>query len=1012
MKVVDVPVDPNARQDRLLKILPMSRSNEALTHPGVAAMHRVTLIGLCFAIVVPNPVASAQGLQTGTLTGIVESSDGVALPGVQVTASSVALQGERTTVTDVNGVYYVRVLPPGEYALNLTLPDFRPSSRDNVGVGVGSVTAVNATMSPASLAETVTVTAEAPPATATMATSQTYGKREIDALPIGRRPSDLAAFAPGVSTPPTSAAGQIIMGGAFGFDNVFMVNGVDVNDNILGTANDLFIEDAIQEASVLTHGISAEYGRFSGGVVNIVTKSGGNTFSGSFRQNISNPAWISETPRQVDNQLENPSLVSHTYEGTFGGPIVLNRLWFFSAGRYENSDSQHTFTQTGGAFTRTETNKRGELKLTGAVVPGHTIQGSYINNATEQANTTGVGLTRLVDSSTLYTRQLPNHLFAVNYSGVLSQRALATVQYSQKRQGRRNNGGRSTDILDSPFLTQGASRNVPGFLFYHAPFFDATDPEDRDNRQVTGSLSYLASTEGYGSHDLTAGAEYFVSTGVGGNSQSPSGSVFVTDYAVQDGRPVVDDRGRPIPRFVPGVSEVWNFLATRGATIDIKTTSVYLQDRWVVTPRLTLQLGARIEAVRGDATGNITTVDTTSIAPRLGATFDVHGDGATVVQATYGHYSGKYNQVQFSANTNVGRPSEVDYVYSGPAGQGGDFAPGFDLSNYTQAIFASFPTANVQVDDGLRSPTVREFTVALGQQLGRSGHVKATYAWRTTSNFVEDIIDLTTGVTNVPMVGTLSNRVFRNTDLPEREYQALVVQATHRPNDALFVSGEYTLQLRNHGNFVGETANRPGVPSIFGDFPEVFGPALDRLAPTGRLDSYQRHKLRIYGVYSQQLGRFGSVDLSPIWRVNSGNVYSRTARIRLTPEQLALNPGYPAGDINRFVRETIFFGLRGQDDFKGYGVLDLAATYSIPVWRSAAPWFKVEIYNAFNNQKTIRWDTTVGVDRNGTSDANGIPTAFVEGLRFGTATSDNHFPQPYAGQNGGRAFRAAFGVRF
>ncbi|MDA1185347.1 MAG: TonB-dependent receptor [Acidobacteria bacterium] len=955
-------------------------------------MDRAALIAVCFAcLIMPDRPALAQGSQVGTVSGIVESSDGVALPGVEVTASSTALQGERTTVTDVNGVYYLRALPPGEYALQLTRPEFRPYSLDNVVVGVGNVIAVNATMSPASLAETVTVTADAPPAIATMTTGRAYDKREIDALPIGRRPADLAAFSPGVSTPPTTAAGQIIMGGAFGFDNVFMVNGVDVNDNILGTANDLFIEDAIQEASVLTHGISAEYGRFSGGVVNIVTKSGGNTFSGSFRQNISNPAWIAETPRQVDNQLENPSLVSHTYEGTFGGPIVLNRLWFFGAGRYENSDSQHTFTQTGGAFTRTATNTRGELKLTGAVAPGHTMQGSYINNATEQANTSGVGLTRLVDASTLYTRQLPNHLLAVNYRGVLAQRALATLQYSQKRQGRRNNGGTSPDIFDSPFLTQGASGEVPGFLFYHAPFFDATDPEDRNNRQVTGSLSYLASTDRYGSHDLTAGAEYFVSTGVGGNSQSPSGSVFVTDYVVQDGQPVVDDRGRPNPRFVPGVSEVWNFLATRGATIDIKTTSFYLQDRWTVTPRLTLQLGARIEAVRGDATGDITTVDTTSIAPRLGAAFDVRGDGATVVQATYGHYAGKYNQVQFSANTNVGRPSEVDYVYSGPAGQGSDFAPGFDLSNYTQVTYANFPTANVQVDGGLRSPTVREFTLALGQQLGQRGDVKATYAWRATSNFVEDIIDLTTGVTDIPMVGTVSNRVFRNTDEPTREYQAVIIQTGHRPSDALTVRGDYTLQLRNHGNFVGETANQPGIPSIIGDYPEVFGPALDRLAPTGRLDSYQRHTLRVYGVYSQRLGRLGSVDLSPIWSVRSGGVYGHSAPIRLTPEQLALNPGYPAGNINPFVRQTVFFGSRGQYDFKGYGVLDLAATYSVPVWRSAAPWFKVEIYNALNNQKTIRWDTTVGVDSNSPDDANGIPTGFVEGPRYGTATSDAHF---------------------
>ena len=251
-----------------------------------------------------------------------------------------------------------------------------------------------------------------------------------------------------------------------------------------------------------------------------------------------------------------------------------------------------------------------------------------------------------------------------------------------------------------------------------------------------------------------------------------------------------------------------------------------------------------------------------------------------------------------------------------------------------------------------------------------------------------------------------------NTDQPTRDYQALIFQTTFRPRSAVTAGGDYTLQLRNHGNFVGETANQPGVPSIFGNFPEIYGPALDRLMPEGRLDGYQRHKLRVYGIYTQMFGRFGSLDLSPIWRVNSGSVYSHTARIRLTPEQLARNPGYSANEINRFVRETIFLGTRGQYDFKGYGVLDLAATYSIPAWRSVAPWLKVEIYNALNNQKQIMWDRTVGVDQDSPLDANGIPTGFVEGPRYGLATNDNQFPRPYPGQNGGRAFRAAFGIRF
>ena len=84
------------------------------------------------------------------------------------------------------------------------------------------------------------------------------------------------------------------------FDNIFMINGVDVNDNLFATPQNLFIEDAIEETQVLTAGISAEYGRFTGGVVNAITKSGGNMFSGSGRVNFLNPAWTTRDAVRSD----------------------------------------------------------------------------------------------------------------------------------------------------------------------------------------------------------------------------------------------------------------------------------------------------------------------------------------------------------------------------------------------------------------------------------------------------------------------------------------------------------------------------------------------------------------------------------------------------------------------------------------------------------------------------------------------------------------------------------------
>jgi hypothetical protein len=956
--------------------------------------------------------AGAQGLQTAVLTGAATSADGVALPGVTVTASSPALLGDRFEVTDVNGVYSIKGLPAGTYSVTFDLANFKPARRDNVVLTVGGTIEVSANMSLAARTETVTVTAEAPSSLTTVATGKSLDKKQIDQMPLGRRPVDIAELAPGL-TNNTFTTNQLAISGAYGFDNVFMIDGVDVNDTLNGTANNLYVEDAIQNTTVLTNGISAEYGRFSGGVVNMVTKSGGNMFSGSFRENLSNPSWINETPLERSNNVVHKSVLGKTHEATFGGPISKDRVWFFGAGRWETSNTPSTFSQSGVAYTRTDTNRRGELKLTGRFRLADTISGTYINNGTEQANVSGVPAAAILDQSVLVTRNLPNRLLALNYSGIVGNSMFATLQYSQKRQITKNNGGTSTALANSPFETLGAT--VPGGLYYHAPYFDATDPEQRNNQQLTGSISRLLSSPRAGTHDMKGGAEYFVTTGIGGNSQSSTGYVFVTDFSTANGRPVLESNGSPMPVFTPGVSQVWNFQASRGAKIDIKTTSFYAQDRWTVNRRLTLDLGTRFEMVRSNATGDITAVDTSTIVPRLGAVFALDESAKTTVQGSYAHYSGKYGQVQFSANSNVSRPSEVDYVYTGPAGAGSNFAPGLDPANYTAVVFANFPTANVKVARGLQSPIVREGTVALGRQLGQQGHAKATYVWRKTTNFVEDFASLQNGVVNVPLVGPLTNRVLDNTDVPKRSYQAAIFQSDYRVADRMWMGVDYTMQLKDDGNFAGEAAGIPGQQSIYGDFSEIYGPALDRLMPYGRLDSFQRHKMRAYGTYTQSMGRFGSVDLSPIWRVNSGKVYSLTATTPVPAAQLARNPGYPTNDINPAVRETVYFGDRGQYFFKGYGVMDFAATYAIPVWKSAAPWFKVEIYNALNNQKQIAWDKTVSItaaNRAGALDANGIPLDYTKGARFGQATNDTMFPQPYTGQNGGRAMRVAFGARF
>jgi outer membrane receptor protein involved in Fe transport len=959
--------------------------------------------------------ASAQGLQTGTLSGIVKDPQDLPLPGATVTVTSSALQGERTAVSDAIGAYIIRGLPPGTYNV---LVQFAGTSelKQTVVVPLGGVAQLESTLQLAGVTENVRVTADAtPPALATTQTSRNFTKELLDTLPVGRRPFEIAELAPGV-TDNTPNVGQMAIGGALAFDSLFLIDGVDTNDNLFGTSNNLFIEDAIQETQILIGGISAEYGRFGGGVVNVITKSGSNDLSGSFRLNFTNPKWSDETPFETTPRAD---ILGKVYEFTVGGPIVRDRLWFFNADRYQASTDSGTFAELGGAYNPTTNNKRFELKLTGTPIPNHTVSGSYTANPTLSGSRPAINAGFSMTASTLINARNENKLWALNWNGAVTNSLFATFQWSKKQQSTLDAGGTSTNIIDSPVITRGAIAGSTANRHFNAPYFDATDPEDRNNRQFAGSLSHFLTSPAIGRHDLKVGFEHFKSFRTGGNSQSSTGYVINGDYLSAGGRPVIGSDGEPIPLWrgnaatpASAPTRITNWIASRGATLNVNTLSLYFQDRWTVAPRVTADVGVRYEKVRTDATGGIIGADTDTVVPRLGISADLTGDGQTVAQATYAQYSGRFTERAFGRNTTVGTPSSVTLAYVGPDGQGFEFAPAFNLANYV-AIGGSFPTANIFFADGLTSPKTNEFTLSLGREFGRGGFAKGTYTWRSATDFIEDFINdpSAAGKIRVNQSGVSLNvdRVlYDNTDVMKREYQAVQLESRVRFTDKVFVEGHWTVQIRNHGNFEGEAANQPGNPSIFMDYPEMYSEA--RHYPFGRLDEFQRHKFRLWTSYNLGLGRAGSVDLAPIWRVNSGLTYSlAAAAVANTPQQVALNPGYlrTAG-----TSATLFFDERGSESFKGYGLLDFQARYGVPVWKTVQPWILFQVYNVMNNQKLIQWNTTVTPDAASAVDSLGLRTGYVKGGTFGTGTSAAHYPRWSSGENGGRTFRVAMGIRF
>ena len=953
--------------------------------------------------------SSAQGVQTGSVRGVVRDATGLVVPQAAVRAESPAQQGARETVTDQAGAYRLTGLAPGDYTVTFAFAGLEPVVQ-RLRVGVGSTEQLDASLQAAGVTEAVAVTAATPSLLSATSGGASFRGADVDMLPTGRTPSLVAELAPGL-TNNTPNVNQVTISGAVAYDNVFLVDGVDIGDNLLARPDDLYIEEAVTETQVQTASISAEYGRFSGGVVNAVTKRGGNLFSGSVRSNLSNAAWTDETPFEAANNQKRQSKMDRYYEGTFGGPIRRDRAWFFFAGRTQSSETSLTLPQTAAAFQQADDQHRWELKVTATPMTNQTVQVQYLDR---RQTSVRPSLPITIDATASDTQDTPGHLFVANWNGVVAGRFFATAQYSQKANHPRF-GNTSTRLADSPFLTIG--RVSPGGLHFGAPYFDRTDPEDRDNDQVTGSMSYFGSRPRWGTHDVKAGVELFSLVLRGGNSQSSTGYLFNTDYASAAGRPLTDATGRVVPVWIPGASTVGNTLPTRGAELDITTTSFYLQDRWTPTVRLALDLGLRFEHVSSVATGDAPGIGVNAFMPRLSASYELRDDGRTVVGASYAHYSGRYTSSIFGRNTPVANAGRVTSVYNGPAGQGYDFAPAFDLANYS-VVSGSFPTANIFLDADLHSPLTREVTLSAGQQVGGQGAVRAMYVWRRATGLVESFIDdpsaagRTTVALNGVTFGTFDNVYYRNSDTAVRDYQAVELQGNYRLRSNWSVVGQWTLQLKNDGNYEGEAANQPGIGSVLGDYPELL--TENRNYPMGRLDDYQQHKVRAWSNYQVDLGRFGSIDVTPLWRYNSATTYSLIVNsVPLTAVQRARNPGYarlPGSGANG--SQTLFFGERGSQEFAGYGLVDLGVTYQVPVVKSLRPWVKLEVLNALNNDKLIGWDTTVTVDATSALDANGLPTGYVRGARFGQGTSTAHYPRPRPGMTGGRTFLGAFGLRF
>ncbi len=995
-------------------------------------------------------IALAQSIPTATLSGRV-TVDNAPLPGATVTVKSPNLQGTRSTTTGAGGDYIFPFLPPGVYTVTFELEGMQKVMQ-RVTLTAAREDRVDVALTPSKLAESISVTADTPMTASVESTqvSTNFSQSLIEQLPVNRDQREIALLSPGVNNngPGYVSGGNITISGAMSYDSLFLVNGVIVNENLRGQPQALFIEDAIQETTVLTGGISAEYGHFTGGVVSTITKSGGNDLKGSFRTSFTNESWSAKTPLTADQaDKTNPM-----YEATVGGPALRDRLWFFGAGRSaKTSDVRQTAPGLARAGDQDANGKalvagtpippivyphgtkeqRFEAKLTGAITPKHTVIATYTKISASEQNQTGYSVMDL--DSLVKSRQTPNTLFAANYNGSMTDKLFIEGQYSRKEFAFLHSGSPYFDLIKGTMLLDRAR----GTRFWSPTFRATPNGEHRNHTLYTANATYFWSTPQAGSHQIKAGYEHFLEVRDVNNYQNGS------DYRISISQSIV--RGDQVfGRFTGGSSGTttrisWYpiFVLSQGSQYAVN--SVYLNDRWSLNNHWRFNLGVRYDgndAVSGDRTFKIATKSTTS--PRLAAHYDFTGTGLLIASATYGQYVGRLSEGVGNDVDPAGRNASFSWNYRGPSINSDINAPTSSLvptDVALQQIFAWFnanggtnmrpfrtppsvPGVESKLDpNGLKSPDVKEWTLGLGSAIGSRGYVRADLVSRKWGNFYASIVNTSTGKVTDKYGTTYDQAIITNDNhYYNRKYTAVQMQGRYKILPQLNFGGTYTWS-RLVGNVTGETSGNGPTAGVAGERPEYRQASWNY--PTGYLTQDQRHRLRAWLSYDINT-RVGLFDVSLLQNYDSGGRYSVVGTV--DPSPYVTNPGY----VSPVTSPDYFFGGRGSLKTDNISRTDLALNYKVQIFGGLELFLQPEIINVLNRQGVKAVDQEVLTESDvsylkafnpfttkpiecpqgaAAATCTSMNANFQKGPNFGKPNSEGDYQTP-------RTYRFSVGLRF
>jgi hypothetical protein len=663
--------------------------------------------------------AAAQ-TQTGTVTGKITDQQGGVLPGVTMTLTGP--RGTTSAVSDAEGNFRFVGIQPSTYKLKAELSGFLPQEQDVI-VGMGKTATVDFGLKVGGVTETVEVmgTSSTVDVKSSATTTNVSGELLSSMAIYDSTSTGLMNNAPGVNN--TSA-----YGGTSSYGNALLMDGVDTRDPEGGSAWTFFNQDLIEEIQIGGLGAPAEYGGFSGGIVNTITKSGGNLYSGLFSIRYTNDklAGNNVTKAILD---KNPALGAADvmksltdYSVQLGGPLVKDKAFFFaSAQRYSANNDP-----SGPLKSRTEISPRFNAKITLQPTPNDTIIGAVQYDSYNIHGRVGWWSSdQAIDSATV-TEDAPEWVYNAQYRRVFGASALLEAKFTGYT------GYYYLDPVDPrpPTLdfNTGEYGGGGGGLYY----------ADRSRNQLNVSLTKYA--EKFGHHAFKFGAEYERSH-VRSYSQpyGPAGFYIAT----LDGVPYAQ------------------YSYSYDLQGDNRRTSAYAQDQWTLA-RLTLNLGVRLDHIKGlSAIGSKDPVYTPKAAwgPRVGVAYDVTGKGMTVMKAFWGRYfegasSGFY---YYAAPPGVADYTAAYYDENGQLGPKDVLTPGF--------IYG--------ISKDMRHPRTDDFNVAFEQQITKDVRFTATGIYRTAGNFINNVIPsarwspttVTNGLTGQPFpVYYWDNRSASSTD--------------------------------------------------------------------------------------------------------------------------------------------------------------------------------------------------------------------------------------------------------